>query len=483
MEVDRDLSCGMYLAMPHPLPRVLTLCVLVSIACLRPLFAAEPVLIPTIPAFPGAEGFGASVSGGRSGEVYHVTTLDDAGPGSFRDAVSQPGRTVVFDVGGVITLKSNVSAENNLTIAGQTAPGEGICLFGGSLSLSEHSNIIVRYLRLRGGMVSDRGKKPLGMSKAERVIIDHCSIEWGRWDNLGITVGSKDITVQHCIMAEAIHPQSFGALIDSVENITLSHNLWMSNESRNPKAKGTVEYINNVVYNWGGTGLCGGHSGAVHLLDVVGNTFIKGPSSNNNFAGQFTTTDHVYQSDNIVDLDRDGKLNGHIVANADFHEAKPMKGSEKYSLPTFLGRVSMHAEIPVTVQSAADAFATVAAGAGCSLRRDAVDRRLIAELNSLGTKGACVPHTDDRGEALVGGQGAVIGGTVPLDTDRDGMPDSWETAHKLDLKNPADGARITASSYSELELYLNGLTQPELMKTKPDDSGVVVTPKRKRGKV
>jgi pectate lyase len=454
----------------------------VPIFCLRSLFADEAALQRSIPAFPGAEGFGAGASGGRGGSVYHVVTLDDAGPGSFRDAVSQPGRTVVFDVGGLIALKSNVPAANNLTIAGQTAPGEGICLFGGSLSFSERSNIIVRYIRLRGGMVSDRGKKPLGMSKAERVIIDHCSIEWGRWDNLGITVGSKDITVQHCIIAEAIHPQSFGALVDSVENVTLSHNLWMSNESRNPKAKGTVEYINNVVYNWGVTGLCGGHSAAVHLLDVVGNIFIKGPSSNDNFAGQFTATDHVYQRDNLVDLGRDGKLNGQVVVNADFRESKPMKGSEKYSLPTFLDRASMHAEIPVAVQAAADAFATVVAGAGCSLRRDAVDRRLIEELNSLGTKGACLPHTNELGEALVGGQGEVIGGTVPIDTDHDGIPDAWEAAHKLDPQNPADGARITASGYSELELYLNSLTQPESMTSKSDDADGVGATKRKRGK-
>jgi hypothetical protein len=472
----------MHTAMRPPLPRVLALSVFASVYSLSPLCAAEAGALRSPPAFPGAEGFGANASGGRGGAVYHVTTLDDSGPGSFREAVSQSDRTVVFDMGGVITLKSNVSAANNLTIAGQTAPGEGVCLFGGSLSLSERSNIIVRYLRLRGGMVSDRGKKPLGMSKAERVIIDHCSVEWGRWDNLGITVGSKNITVQHCIMAEAIHPQSFGALIDSVENISLSHNLWMSNESRNPKAKGTVEYINNVVYNWGGTGLCGGHSGAVHLLDVIGNTFIKGPSSNDNFAGQFTETDHVYQHDNVVDLDRDGTFNGKIVANADFHEAKPMKGTEKYSLPTFLEAASMHADIPVTVQPARDAFSQVVAGAGCSLRRDAVDRRLIEELTSLGAKGACIPHTDDRGEALVGGQGEILGGTAPLDTDRDGMPDAWETAHKLDPKDPSDGARITASGYSELEVYLNKLISPDSFVKTASSSSIEATMKPKPSK-
>jgi len=209
-------------------------------------------------AFPGAEGFGARATGGRGGKTYHVTNLNDSGPGSFRDAVSQGRRIVIFDVGGVIRLASNVEVSSDITIAGQTAPGEGICLYGRSVSLGGQSNIIVRYLRFRQGMAGDRGKKALGMDRSSNIIIDHCSIEWGRWDDLGITVNSHDITVQYCIMAEAIHPQSFGALIDTVSNVTLSHNLWQSNESRNPKAKGTIQYINNVVYNWGGTGCAAG---------------------------------------------------------------------------------------------------------------------------------------------------------------------------------------------------------------------------------
>ncbi len=424
------------------------------------LFASDPspaAKAAPLPAFPGATGFGADASGGRGGEVYHVTTLDDAGPGSFRDAVSRPGRMVVFDVAGVIALKSNVEVASDTTLAGQTAPGEGVCLYGGSVSFSGKSNIIARYLRFRGGMASDRGKKSLGMSQASRIIVDHCSIEWGRWDYLGITVKSHDITVQDCLLAEAIHPQSFGALIDSVENVSLARNLWMSNESRNPKAKGTVQFINNVVYNWGITGLCGGHSAGDHALDVVGNTFIKGPSSNNNFAGQFTATDHVYQSDNWIDLDRDGKPGGKLAGDADFRETDPVKGDEKYTLPTFVDAPSMHPLIAIAVLPAAEAYAAVAAGAGCSLRRDAVDRRLIEELGSLGKKGATIPHTDERGEALVGGQGPILGGEAPADGDRDGMPDAWELAHKLDPKNPADGAERDSSGYSRLELYLNSL--------------------------
>jgi pectate lyase len=409
--------------------------------------AAPPV------AFPGAEGFGALATGGRGGPVYHVTTLADAGPGSFRDAVSQPHRIVVFDVGGLIKLASNIDVSSDLTIAGQSAPGEGICFYGAGVSLSNHSNIIVRYLRFRGGIASDRGRKSLGMDHADHIIIDHCSAEWGRWDDIGITVNSHDITVQYCLMAEGIHPQSFGALIDTVTHVTLSHNLWQSNESRNPKVKGTVQYINNVVYNWGETGLCGGHSAADHELDVIGNYFIAGPSSNDRFAGQFLATDHVYQSGNVVDLDKDGQLNGQPVGEADFHRAD----EKTYTLPTFIKAAALHPDVPVTVDPAPVAYEKIVAGAGCSLHRDAVDLRLIAELTSLGKKGKTLPHTDPKGEALAGGLGELKGGTAPTDTDRDGIPDAWETAHHLDPKNATDATGLAANGYTVLENYLNSL--------------------------
>jgi pectate lyase len=408
-----------------------------------------------LPAFPGAEGFGALATGGRDGAVYHVTNLHDAGPGSFRDAVSQPHSIVVFDVGGVIKITHEIQVSSNLTIAGQTAPGDGICLYGNGVSLGGQSNIIVRYLRFRQGIAGDRGKKTLGMDKASNIIIDHCSVEWGRWDDLGITVGSTAITIQNCLMAEGINPQSFGALIDTVTNVTLSHNLWMSNESRNPKAKGTIQYINNVVYNWSITGLCGGHSGANHDLDVINNYFIKGPSSNNQFAGQFLPTDHVYSAGNWVDLNPDGKLNGEPVTEAGY--------KDKNGAPTFVPSATMHPAIPVTTESATDAFAKIVAGVGCSLHRDAVDVRLIGELTSLGLKGQTLPHTDDKGEALAGGLGEIKTGPAPLDTDGDGLPDAWETAHGLDPKNPADAAKLDPSGYSNLETYLNDLVASATM--------------------
>lgn len=408
---------------------------------------------PPLPAFPGAEGFGARATGGRGGAVYRVTTLADAGPGSLRDAVSRPDRIVVFAIGGTIRLTSDIQASDNLTLAGETAPGEGICLYGRSVSLGGHSNLIIRYLRFREGIGGDRGKKSLGMDHAGNIIIDHCSIEWGRWDDLGLTVNSHDITVQYCLLAEGIHPQSFGALIDTVNNVTLSHNLWMSNESRNPKAKGTIQYINNVVYNWGETGLCGGHSAGDHFLDVIGNYFIGGPSSNDRLAGQFFATDHVYHDGNLADLNADGKLDGAPVTAADFHRAD----EKTYTAPTFMPAPAMHPEIPVTVDSANAAYEKIVAGVGCALRRDSVDSRLIRELTSLGKMGKTLPHTDARGETLAGGLGEVHGGTAPIDTDGDGLPDDWEIAHHLDPRDAADAMKLTPSGYTNLESYCHQL--------------------------
>ena len=416
------------------------------------LALALPRLL-AVSAFPGAEGFGANATGGRGGTVYHVTNLNDSGTGSFRDAVSAGGRTVVFDVGGVIRLASDIAVSSNVTIAGQTAPGEGICLYGRSLSLSSRTNIIVRYLRIRQGIAGDSGSKALGMDNASNLIVDHCSIQWGRWDVLGITNNAHDITVQYCIMAEGINPQSFGALIDSVTNVTLSHNLWMSNESRNPKAKGTIQYINNVVYNWGGTGLCGGHSAGDHFLDVIGNYFIEGPSSNNRLAGQFLATDHVYQSGNFADLDTDGTLNGQLIGEADFHRAD----ESGYTLPTFEATAAMHPAIPVTIDSAAVAYQRIVAEAGCSLSRDSVDQRLITELTSLGLQGQTIPHADPRGEALVGGQGDVAGGLAAVDTDNDGLPDFWESAAGTNALLADNNGDLDGDGFSNLENYVNAI--------------------------
>lgn len=340
-------------------------------------------------AFPGAEGFGQFARGGRGGEVFHVTTLADAGPGSFRDAVSKSHRIVVFDVSGIIRLESNVAVSSDLTLAGQSAPGDGLMLYGRSVSFSGRSNLIVRYLRFREGIAGDRGKCSVNLSGGSDMIFDHCSIEWGRWDCLGLTQGSHDITFQNCIIGEGLDPQRFGSLSDDVTNITYARNLWINNQSRNPKAKGKIQYVNNVVYNWGVVGLVGGHSETNHFLDIIGNYFIRGASSSGRFLGEFKPTDHIFQSGNYADLNMDGRLNGRPVVAGDFGAGE--------EAPTFLAASAIGAPANVAVEPAAVAYSNVVAHAGCSLHRDAVDRRLIADVQSLGTRGTTIRDPDEAG--------------------------------------------------------------------------------------
>ena len=201
-------------------------------------------------AFPGAEGFGRFATGGRGGKVYHVTNLNDTGSGSFRDAVSSPNRIVVFDVAGVIRLKSRVSVSKNIYIAGQTAPGEGITLYGNGLSFSGASNSICRYLRVRMGVVGDSGADALGIANGENIIFDHCSVAWGRDETFSISGESaKNITIQNSIISQGLLGHSAGGLVQTDGGVTIYRTLYMNNDTRNPKFKGRHQYVNNITYN------------------------------------------------------------------------------------------------------------------------------------------------------------------------------------------------------------------------------------------
>ncbi|MES1165271.1 MAG: hypothetical protein ABUR63_05925 [Verrucomicrobiota bacterium] len=401
-------------------------------------------------AFPGAEGFAALVTGGRKGQVVHVTTLADSGTGSLRDAVSGSNRIVVFDVGGVIRLTSVlVVAGDNITLAGQSAPGAGVTVYGRETSFSNRSNIIVRYVRFRQGMVDTAGsaQKTVNITDGQNMIFDHVSVQWGRWDNFGITGTSSTVTLQNSIVGEGVPPQHFGSIIDGEQDITIAHNLWIDNNERNPKFKANGECINNVVYDWGtGGGIIGGHSGADWYEDYVGNYLIAGPAAVANFFTFYTNTDHAYQTGNMVDVNRDGKLNGRPVVNADFAGTSP---------PTFETAAHSKPPVPVTVLSAEDAYARVMAQAGTCQHRDPVESRLIAQLGSLGTQGSIIAD-----ESAVGGQPATTQATRPagFDTDGDGMADAWETAHGLDPKSATDGnGDRNGDGYTNVEEYLNEL--------------------------
>jgi hypothetical protein len=406
-------------------------------------------------AFPGAEGFGRFAKGGRGGTVYHVTNLNDTGDGSFRDAVSKPERTVVFDVGGVIKIKDKILVAPQVTVAGQTAPGEGIVVYGNGVGFS--TNDIVRYMRFRGSITMPRGACTVVADNSTDVIFDHVTVEWGRWDNFHIK-GTTNITLQYCLVGEPIDPQRFGALFEDPHNVTVHHCLWIDNHSRNPKAKASIEYVNNIIYNWGVNGLVGGHSGADHYQDVIGNYFIAGPNSGHAFLGMFTTTDHVYHRGNYIDLDKDGVLNGRKVVDSDFvsKKVKPaivvdsnsVKGASLRKEPNFKGNVK--------VDEAVTAYQIVVKEAGASLHRDAIDTRIIGYLTSLGKEGKIF-----KTEADAGGQGTIAGGTAPLDTDGDGIPDEWEKSHKLDPKKAADAQVIGKDGYSNLEKYLNDLVSKQ----------------------
>jgi hypothetical protein len=220
--------------------------------------------------------------------------------------------------------------------------------------------------------------------------------------------------------------------------------LWIDLKSRNPKMKCFLQYINNIVYNYGCCGIVGGHSAADNYQDVINNYFIGGPNSGGDYLSDWTATDHAYSSGNFVDLNKDGVLNGVAVTTADFAKAGATVQSSPY----------LTSPIPVTVESAADAYATVLNKAGSSLHRLAIDNRLIGHLKSLGKEGATIAD-----ESAVGGVGTVKTGTPPPDADRDGMPDAWETAHGLNPNN-ADDRNTTSLSpdgYTNLEMYLNEL--------------------------
>ncbi len=392
-------------------------------------------------AFPGADGFGKHAIGGRGGSVYHVTNLNDSGAGSFRDAVSQPKRTVIFDVSGVIKIQSKLSVSSFITIAGQTAPGDGIVVYGDGISMTGATDVVIRYIRFRGSVSMGKGVCTVSSDNTKDVIFDHVSIEWGRWDNFHIK-DSKDITVQYCLLGEGINPQMFGALLENPTNLTIHHCLWVDNQSRNPKAKAGIEIINDIIYNWGSNGLVGGHSAALHHQDIINNYFIAGPNSGNAFIGMFTATDHVYQKGNMVDMDKDGVLNGRLVTDEDF-----LNTGATLETKTQNSSLSLS-----SIEQPEVAYKNVLSQAGASLHRDEIDTRLVGYVKSLGKEGKVI-----KAETEVGGQKEYKSAKALKDTDGDGIPDSWESKHHLNSKDPADANKVNKDGYTNLEEYLNDL--------------------------
>lgn len=395
-------------------------------------------------AFPGAEGFGRFATGGRGGEVVHVTNLNDDGAGSFRDAVSKPNRIVVFDVGGIINITSRIVIQRNIYVAGQTAPGDGIMLYGNGVALNSSSgNSIIRYIRIRMGENGDYRKDALGISDGQDYMFDHVSISWG-WDGTVDVNGSNidNITFQDCIIGQGIDivGHSTGGLMQSGK-WSVIRSIYVDNETRNPKGKGTHEVMNCVMYNWGSNGYIMGSSDGLSEVNAVGNHFIYGPSSSSNSHITGTTPSfHVYGADNWVDSDKDGVFDPYAMTD--------------YKTATLINTPFPYNGMD-NVMPANEAFEYVLTHAGSSMPHDAVDQFLINEIRSFGTEGKIIDRESDNG--IPGNVGTLAGGTTPTDTDRDGMPDSWELERGLDPNVADDKGDDDGDGYTNIEEYLSCL--------------------------
>jgi autotransporter-associated beta strand protein len=406
-----------------------------------------------IPAFPGALGFGATAYGGRiGGTIYHVTNTNDSGAGSFRDAVSKSNRIIVFDVAGSINLLSAVSASSSLTIAGQTAPGGGVALTGAELSFYGQNNIICRHLRVRqGGSSSSQSGINIGASSstspAGNMIFDHVSVEFGQWDSID-AVNTVNFTIQNCIIADPIN-QRFGAHVEG-GNASYIKNLWVNGHNRQPLAKANTVYINNVVYNYQAGYTCG-DTGGFFSHDIINNYFITGPSTTSpgNDFYQIDANQSTYAYGNLRDSDDNGALGGSAT---DPNEGGPVLTAPWSAVTTNIPTASTLSAYRIDISSSG------------TLPSDQLDQQVISTVTSLGTAGRMFNVATDTGLGN-NGYGVITNGTLPVDTDGDGMPDYWELAMGSN-PNVADGFTAGTGGYTKLENYLNWLAAPHAVAPK-----------------
>ena len=449
--------------------------------------------------FPGAEGHGRYTTGGRGGKVYHVTSLEDDGSqGTLRWALKQNGpKTIVFDVAGTIHLKSELrTGKDHLTIAGQTSPG-GICLADYGFSINSN-NVIIRFLRFRPGEAS--GKEPDGLGGCDKkdIMVDHCSVSWCV-DECASFYDNTNFTMQWCLISESLRlslhskeAHGYGGLWGG-KNASFHHNLLAHHDSRNPRFNGSrmsalpdlekVDFRNNVIYNWRGNSSYAGEGGSYNL---VNNYYKPGPAtekssatvkyrifapnadlgeySNGQMSGQWGT---FYINGNYMGATTSTAQEANNVCNDNWIGVHP--DERNYSLPG--GTISsikssvmftdMGDATEVTTHSAENAYTRVCEYAGCSLVRDAVDKRIINEVkNGTATySGANYPGIIDSQET-VGGWPTLNSTEPPVDTDGDGMPDEWEKQVGLNpnsYNNP--NAHTLSSGYTDIEVYLNSLVE------------------------
>jgi len=417
-------------------------------------------------AFPGAEGFGRFTSGGRGGKVLEVVNLNDSGLGSLRAAIEAEGaRTIVFRISGTIALQSELRIEkDNITIAGQTAPGDGICLKNFPLIIAA-DNVIIRYLRLRLGDEKKLEADAVSCIGQKNILLDHCLMSWGI-DEVASFYDNENATVQWCLINESLNrsyhskgDHGYGGIWGG-KGASFHHNLLAHHSSRNPRFNGSrthhapekerVDFRNNVIYNWGENSAYGGEAGQQNL---VANYYKYGPAT------------RVTKNRIIEPYDGNGKW--YVAENFVFGfpeiTAKNWSGVQgKFATQ---GRVDApHPFAPVTTQTAEQAYESVLANAGAVLpKRDAVDARIIEEVRTGtatygGAWGAGSGIIDSQKN--VGGWPMLYSQPAPADRDGDGMADEWERRHSLNPANPLDrNDDFNGDGYTNLEKYLNALAE------------------------
>lgn len=419
-----------------------------------------------IPAFPGAEGAGQFARGGRGGAVIYVTNLDDQGPGSLRAAIEASGpRTVVFAISGTIALKTPlIIAQPEITIAGQTAPGDGITLRDQPL-IVDAGDVVIRYLRSRLGDVSGVQDDAIWVRGGRRIILDHVSTSWSVDETLSVSdrytderSGPFDVTVQWSIIAESLNASGhdkgshgFGTLTRGGRGSRFSfhHNLWASHLARMPRPGNYThrnedplgaffDFRNNVFYNWGGQ--ASGYNADTESLSTynfVANAYLPGPDSKGE----------------LMFDERNAHARSYFAGNT-------INGAEKDDAWALVQGVDPGARLgaaypmpSVATQSAEVARVAVLEQAGASLSRDEVDSRIVAGVQA-GT------HAIIDSQSEVGGWPELATHQAPMDSDRDGIPDEWERRRGLDFNDPEDGAQVSGrQGYTHLEIYLSELAQ------------------------
>lgn len=420
------------------------------------------------PAFPGAEGYGALATGGRGGQVLEVSNLNDSGPGSLREAIEAKGpRTIIFRVSGTIELQSMLRIENgDITIAGQTAPGDGICLRNYTLELSA-DNSIVRFIRCRLGDVARFQDDAIHGLHGKNVIVDHCSFSWSIDETASFYDRIENLTVQWCLISESLNNSThqkgehgYGGIWGGVHS-TFHHNLLAHHTSRTPRFNNGnvhrkdeyVDCVNNVMYNWGLNSTYGGEEGKHNLRF---NYYKAGPGTHakirNRIVDPWDSTGGWYVYGNYIE--------GYPEISAD-----NWKGGVQGKYVEALTR--NHADTPypvaaVSAQSAETAYGLVLKNVGaCYPKRDTVDARVIEETRTGTAKFG--KSWEGGGKGIIDSQNDVGGWPElksippPVDTDHDGIPDEWERANGLNPNDPSDGNKTNSDGYTMLEQYLNSL--------------------------